>query len=201
MHHKGVLVGGFHALHNLIVGGDSLVAVQAGEVVVGVQHVGGVEGVAVVEGDALAQMEGVGQAVLGDVPALGQAGDDFAVFVVQAEALEDVVHNGLGVRGGGLPGVQAVGLGADVHAHQSLLAVGGGRAALRGGGGGAFRAARGGRAGGGAGGAAGIAAAASEGGQHQSKGQHKAYKTFLHSHFSPSFHKKFSCTDSHNFFK
>ena len=186
MHHKGVLVGGFHALHNLVVRGDRFVAVQAGEIVVGVEHVGGIEGIAVVEGDALAQVEGVGQAVLGDIPAFGQAGDDLAVFIVQAQALEDVVHNGLGVRGGRLPGVQAVGLRANVHPHHGLFAAGlAGLGGLSLGGGRAFRAAAGSGLGSGAfAAAAGIPATARENCDHHGQGQHQAEDSFLHDPFS-----------------
>ena len=57
------------------------------------------------EGDVFPQVEGVGQAVFRNIPVFGNTGDDGAGFIVEHQALEHIVHDGLGVGGGGLPGV------------------------------------------------------------------------------------------------
>ncbi len=53
-------------------------------------HVLGIHGGAVVEGHPVAQVEGVGRAVVGNVPAFGEARDDRTVAREPGQALEDV---------------------------------------------------------------------------------------------------------------
>ena len=77
----------------------------------GVDEIPGDHGRAVAPGRAGAQVEGVGLAILGDVPALGHAGLGAAVFIDAAEAFEERGRDAHRHLIGGERGVQRLRLG------------------------------------------------------------------------------------------
>ena len=92
----------------------------------GEDHVLGGEGGAVVEGDAGAQVEHPGEAVGGDLPALGQGRLDRAVVGEAGEALEDVGVDHL-VDGCGGAGGRVEDRRLELHADDDVGALGRGR--------------------------------------------------------------------------
>jgi hypothetical protein len=105
-----------------------------GDAVVGGLHVLGRELRAVVELHVLAQEEGVGLAVLGDLPAVGEVGDDGLAAVARITANEVVEHAALAaeaVDGARLVHVEMRRAGGDAVAqHAAALGVGFGRPEL-----------------------------------------------------------------------
>ncbi|MCY1412703.1 hypothetical protein D9M68_532390 [compost metagenome] len=86
-------------------------ALEGEQHVVGVELAGRLEVVGGVELHALAQVEGVGLAVIGDVPFLRQPGDDLGAAALElGEAVEDRLGGGVEVGAGGvLAGIEAGG--------------------------------------------------------------------------------------------
>ena len=100
-------------------------------------HSLGVEGLAVVELDALVEHEGIGAAVLGHAPLLGQAGDDVGVLVKGQQALVHLVSNLVGSAVAGDMGIQVGGVGQNGHHHVVVRGLGAGGLLAGVGGGGA----------------------------------------------------------------
>jgi hypothetical protein len=89
----GVVLEGGHLDLVLEVG---RAVVREGVSLPGVDEVGGDQGIAVAPGDAVAQVEGVRQLVVGDLVGLAEAVLDLAVGVLDEEALDAVADDGHG---------------------------------------------------------------------------------------------------------
>ena len=114
----GVVDGGYlvDSVEELLLGVGRALGHGAVE---GEDHVLGGEGGAVVQGDAVAQVEDPGEAVGGDLPALGERRLDGAVVGEAGEALEDVGVDHLVDGGGGAGGGVEVG-GLELHADDDV---------------------------------------------------------------------------------
>ena len=94
VHHFGVVVGAQHE--------DGLLrfGLRVNDAVQVELHRLGVEEGAVVELDILTKVEGVGQAVVGDLPGLGQARHELAVQVLPDQGVVDAGQGDAQLRGG-----------------------------------------------------------------------------------------------------
>ena len=122
---EGVVIGALHGVHHGQIAGQ--IAVLLNDLFVGELHIRGGEGLAVVPLHALAQVEGVGEVVLRDLPALGQIGDDLFVVVQRQQAAVEVAGHVIGIVVGVGVRVEAGGVAAKAD-QQHLLPARFGRA-------------------------------------------------------------------------
>ena len=76
------------------------------------------------EGNTLSQVKRINLPIVGNLPGLCQSGNNFTLFVIQAQALKYIVKDGLCIRGGRLPRVKAVWLRPNIDSHGFGLACG-----------------------------------------------------------------------------
>lgn len=132
----GVVALGLDALDGVEFGAAGVVGLRVEDRLVGEDHVAGGEGLAVGEGDALAELEGVGAAVLGDLGELGgEGGLEVELLVVGEEPVEDLGVAVLAVAEERAEAVRFVGDADDCGAGGGALGVGAATGGGAGGGG------------------------------------------------------------------
>ena len=131
MYHEGVGIGSFHlqgiriAVHGLVVTGDHAhgglgvgsSGVGIGNTLISIHKIGGIQVGAIGPLQALAQMEGPGQTVLADLPALSLAGLNLIILVHDQQALKGSDQHVAAVDGAVQRRVDGFGVGADLYSH------------------------------------------------------------------------------------